>query len=510
MVSAVRPIDDPDAPPEMPLIPVPEQGPELVSEPAPAAPRSVKMSVPAGEPIPADQIADAQALAGPASKERFHATMRDFGDMESRNRGSMLALDPNDPDYIKKLAAHQAEAGVIRGEKAHYEQSHPWGSMESAHPGIFGKIGHAFGEIGNVAGEALAPRLAEAIPGSKLNLESEEAAGAGQIKDAAKTGLTAATTKEQEASASRAPSEIAQAEAATGKTNVEAKKLADAGPKLDEQYASAVENAISHGVDPATDPAVQRIGDAITSIQKQSGGAGKAPKVTYNQGIPVTVEDGAGNSFDIEDPNMPDTLKPLALRAKASHIQSQAEGEAKQQRAFAQREKMFALQQNALTNATKTMVEASPKVIELSERIKGVINKDVDALGPLSSRWRELWAGKIGAEDKEFTKLRTDVGLLNTLLMRMHVGARGGVDIMHHFQDLLDSGKQDPGNMLAALEEIDSYAKDVRQQGESKGVHTSVPGELSAEATPPSAPSPGKKWQHRTVNGKLEWRQIPK
>lgn len=73
-------------------------------------------------------------------------------------------------------------------------------------------------------------------------------------------------------------------------------------------------------------------------------------------------------------------------------------------------------------------------------------------------------AGKVGAPNPEFTKLRTDVGLLTTKLMRMHVGARGGELMMQHFQNLIDSGKQSPENMRAALDEIDQYAKETASE----------------------------------------------
>ena len=119
------------------------------------------------------------------------------------------------------------------------------------------------------------------------------------------------------------------------------------------------------------------------------------------------------------------------------------------------------------TSATRTMSEAAPKVNQFIERILPIIEAEADGLGPMSSRWRELWAGKVGAEDTEFTKLRTNVGLLNTLLLRMHVGARGGQQMLEHFKGLLDSGKQSPQNMLAALEEIESYANDVANMGVS-------------------------------------------
>jgi hypothetical protein len=117
--------------------------------------------------------------------------------------------------------------------------------------------------------------------------------------------------------------------------------------------------------------------------------------------------------------------------------------------------------ENATTVTTKSMMEAAPKVLNFVERIRPLIEQSRSKMGPAAGRWSEMWAGKIGAEDPLFTRLRTNVGLLQTLLMRMHVGARGGEYIMQHFENLINSGKQDPDNLLAALGEIQLYANDL-------------------------------------------------
>ncbi|MDP2734786.1 MAG: hypothetical protein Q8P12_01110, partial [bacterium] len=104
----------------------------------------------------------------------------------------------------------------------------------------------------------------------------------------------------------------------------------------------------------------------------------------------------------------------------------------------------------ALTGPTKTMREAAPKVVGFIKRIRPQL--DSAKLGPVAGRWNELWTGKIGTADPEFMRLRTNVGLLSTLLLRMHVGARGGQILLEHFKNLMDSGKQSPENMRAALD----------------------------------------------------------
>lgn len=124
---------------------------------------------------------------------------------------------------------------------------------------------------------------------------------------------------------------------------------------------------------------------------------------------------------------------------------------------------------NTPTTQTRTMVEAAPKVIGFVDRIGKMIDQQAASLGPAASRWSEFMAGKVGAPNPDFTKLRTDVALLQTALMRMHVGARGGEQMMEHFRDLIDVSKQSPENLKAALEEIREYANAVTAHGGNQG-----------------------------------------
>lgn len=124
---------------------------------------------------------------------------------------------------------------------------------------------------------------------------------------------------------------------------------------------------------------------------------------------------------------------------------------------------------NVPTSQTRTMAETAPKVLDLAARVEQLVDQQAKTLGPAASRWNEFMAGKVGAPNPEFTKLRTDVGLLQTALMRMHVGARGGEQMMQHFQSLIDTSKQSPENLKAALEEITAYAKAVQSEGHKGG-----------------------------------------
>jgi hypothetical protein len=121
------------------------------------------------------------------------------------------------------------------------------------------------------------------------------------------------------------------------------------------------------------------------------------------------------------------------------------------------------------TVTTKTMAEAAPKVINFVNRIRPLVQKEASGLGPLAGRWSNFWAGTVGSPDPTYTELKTNIGLLSTLLMRMHVGARGGEKIMEHFKAMIDSGRQSPENLLASLKAIEDYANDIKMKPKEEG-----------------------------------------
>jgi len=221
----------------------------------------------------------------------------------------------------------------------------------------------------------------------------------------------------------------------------------------------------------------------------QAGEGGKGEKVSpahikYDSGIPVSVEKG-DQIYDVNDPNLPDEFKPLvsaAQRAHGQHVQEQEElqkrvegsAAARQAAGFAQAEKMAREREDQPTATTKTMHETAPKVSHFLDRIEPEIDKLSKDLGPAAGRWSEFWAGKIGSPKPEYTQLRTNMMLLSTLLMRMHMGARGGEQIMEHFRSLLDQGKQSPENLKASLHAIRDYASDLQGGQPGKGGETSV------------------------------------
>jgi len=134
-----------------------------------------------------------------------------------------------------------------------------------------------------------------------------------------------------------------------------------------------------------------------------------------------------------------------------------------------------------LSGGTQTMKEAAPKVLELADKVDSLVTQQEKSLGPLASRWQDFMTSRVGAPNPEFTKLKDDSLLLESLLMRMHTG-RGSEYMLQHFQELMSYAKQSPANMHAAIGEIKAYAKTVQQESSK---------DLSGGGTSPIAPVPG-------------------
>lgn len=136
--------------------------------------------------------------------------------------------------------------------------------------------------------------------------------------------------------------------------------------------------------------------------------------------------------------------------------------------------------ENKPTETTKTMQQMAPKVLDLISDARTLIPKV--ALGPAAGRYADIMTNKVGAPDADYKKLSTTIGLLETSLMRMHVGARGGVKLMDHFHAMMDVGRQSPENLQASLDAIEEYARSV----EKPMTRQPLPGQQPASAPTPT------------------------
>lgn len=114
--------------------------PEIPATPGaePASPLSIKPMTP--------PVAPTRAESNAAGKAEF-----------KMNRPVVTAAPGTADFWQQKLSQDE------------YDKAHPWGSEQSEHPGILGKILHGAGLVGQIAGGAVAPGVVAEIPGSRLN-----------------------------------------------------------------------------------------------------------------------------------------------------------------------------------------------------------------------------------------------------------------------------------------------------------------------------------------------------
>jgi uncharacterized membrane protein len=105
------------------------------------------------------------------------------------------------------------------------------------------------------------------------------------------------------------------------------------------------------------------------------------------------------------------------------------------------------------TAATRQMSETAKVIVPKIDRLLADIQdpKLKAKLGPAIGRWNEFMAGKVGAGDPDFARMRTTLALITTGAMRAHVGARGSAGMLEHFKNLADASKMDEPTLTASL-----------------------------------------------------------
>jgi hypothetical protein len=104
---------------------------------------------------------------------------------------------------------------------------------------------------------------------------------------------------------------------------------------------------------------------------------------------------------------------------------------------------------NALEQRMGKMAEYSVKLIDDAEKD---IQNARDQLGPGPGRWNEFTTGKLGIKNTSWVKIDEDLTFVSGALTLAHSQGRVSNLILESFNKLLDAGKQDPDNLLQALE----------------------------------------------------------
>jgi hypothetical protein len=162
-------------------------------------------------------------------------------------------------------------------QKIQFQQDNPWGTANN-HPGVGGKIAHVLSVAGNIAGDIFAPSVMARIPGTQLNRQVEEGETSERLakeqEQQSESAFRGANTSHLNA---ETPEIAPNAESNRRYQGAESDKIENdiaQGPSLATAYSHAVNQAIKEGRDPAQDPIVQHLQDAITGLQKQAAPKG--------------------------------------------------------------------------------------------------------------------------------------------------------------------------------------------------------------------------------------------
>ncbi len=164
-----------------------------------------------------------------------------------------VALDPDPVEQQKGHLANTLQADYRK-------DADPYGSPDN-HPGFFGKLAHA---LSHATGGDTRRQWEEQGIAKQLNEVTAE-----HSQNRSRNAATAKTEQETATAPAESASRQALQESTAKHLDVETQQMQDGGASLATGYAHAVNQAIKEGRDPSTDPIVQHLADAITSIQKQ-------------------------------------------------------------------------------------------------------------------------------------------------------------------------------------------------------------------------------------------------
>ena len=135
----------------------------------PAAPQSsLGAKILPDAQIPKSEMSAAYKAGGVSPADSYEAAM------------PKIAPEPTAPLGTYDWQKQRGEQIASKIEQMDFKKAHPWGSPESTHPGVLGKILHGLATAGNIAGDIVAPDVMANIPGTQMhndivhgNLEKE-------------------------------------------------------------------------------------------------------------------------------------------------------------------------------------------------------------------------------------------------------------------------------------------------------------------------------------------------
>lgn len=352
----------------------------------------------------------------------------------------------------------------------------PYGSPDN-HPGFLGKVLHglnvATGGPGRRAYEeqGLESRLQDLSKEASMeNLQGAEAEK--DVSDTTGQNLKNENAPQEEADAHN------QSVATTGNLNSETHDrdaTAAQGPSLALAYSHAVNQALKAGRDPAQDPVVQHLSDAITSIQRQPvdkpagmhavtldiPGKGRVAGKTDAQGN-LLLEDGTvapHGSTLYQQPNYGELILPTRTQTMLVNGVPTVMG-------WNEKTQKFDVPMGTSSTGAAGHAMFQAGAIQRAGRILiGDLQDNRDKLGTLGA-----WVSKYGLStpiaDPELAELSSELQSFAALQPAMH-GFRGG-DALETFEHIIGDLQKNPDATIASIQGILKTAGSVNPVSDSQ------------------------------------------
>lgn len=161
------------------------------------------------------------------------------------------------------------------------------------------------------------------------------------------------------------------------------------------------------------------------------------------------------------------------------------------------------LKPNATTiNAAQRANNVITQIPRITQEIQALGSK----LGPVPGTWNRFWQGDVGVADPQFAHLKDDMDYLASAVALAHAYGRLPSSISDKFDSMYQAGKQDPSNMLAAMQVAMEWLPKIASSGKSAG-EKGNPTPLSSTAPAggggpnPTPPSGGSRVIHYDAQG---------
>jgi hypothetical protein len=393
-----------------------------------------------------------------------------------------VSLDQNPQDQIQGAMANgnAPEADRINNQqklaKDIQKDADPYGS-EDNHPGFFGKLAHALSHAtgGDTRRGWEEQGLAKQI-NTSLADESENAS----------RNATTAHTQEETA---EAPAKAASEEGLQGaQTENVQDEMSTRQAQLGNAYAHRLKAVMDAGGDPNTDAPMQHI---LAAMQAQTDATTKekdvAPKSleakpgmyhgkpAFGNFHPDTGQftDPQGNPMPGFQPQpQPALLGPIGVDttgnvSRATPGKTLPEG-------------FRTISQEGSLNSPTTMQRNSGGradiVLSAIPDVLNDLHTNAAQLGPGMGRFNDIYSGKIGAPNPQFSGLMADLHLMGTAVALAHAQGRMSNELLSEFNNMIASPQQSPQNIEAVLGKVQNYM----QRQSDLGAGKTQPGQAGA------------------------------